>query len=78
MSKDEVTIERLERAFALAAYLIELDGPQVVPLFQRLERELIAKKAEMAAMDRAKQLLESYRTQPAVAGMLEFTNRGAA
>jgi hypothetical protein len=56
-----VTVERLERALALCAYLVVLDGPVVVPLFERMERELAAMRAEQSTVLRAKALLESYR-----------------
>jgi hypothetical protein len=36
---ETVTIERLERGLAVCAYLAR-DDPVVVPLFERLEREL--------------------------------------
>jgi hypothetical protein len=55
-----VTIERLERALALCAYFIELDGPVVIPLFESLERDLAAARAEQDTVARAKRLLESY------------------
>lgn len=56
-----VTVERLERALALCAYFIELDGPVAAPLFERLERELAALRASDSTVARAKALLESYR-----------------
>jgi hypothetical protein len=43
---DVITVERLERALALCAYLVELDGPIVVPLFLRIERELAALRSQ--------------------------------
>jgi hypothetical protein len=55
---EPVTIERLERAVALCAYLVVLDGPILVPLFESLERDLARMKAEQNAVSRAKQLLE--------------------
>ena len=57
-----VTIERLERALALAAYIVVLDGPIAAPLFDRLERELAIARAANGTVDRARALLESYRT----------------
>jgi hypothetical protein len=56
---EPVTIERLERALAFCAYLVVLDGPVVIPLFERIERELAAMRAQQATVDRAKALLES-------------------
>jgi hypothetical protein len=53
---EPVTIERLERALAVCAYILVLDGPVVVPLFERLERDLAALRAQHGAMDRAKDL----------------------
>jgi hypothetical protein len=56
---DVITVERLERALALCAYLVELDGPIVVPLFLRIERELAALRSQQDATERAKRLLET-------------------
>jgi hypothetical protein len=58
----EVTIERLERGLALCAYLVVLDGPVMVPLFERLERELAAMRQTQDTVARAKRLLESLRS----------------
>ena len=68
--REPVTIERLERALAIAARVVMLDGPIAVPLFERLERELAAMRADQDAVGRAKKLLESYRppSNPAVLG----------
>lgn len=55
---EPVTIERLERALALCAYLVELDGPVVVPLFERLERDTAAMRRQQDTVERAKRLLE--------------------
>jgi hypothetical protein len=57
---EPVTVERLERALAVLAHLVVLDGPVVIPLFERMERELAAKRAEQNTVLRAKALLESY------------------
>lgn len=57
---EPVTVERLERAVALCAYLVELDGLKRVPLFERLERELAAMRQTVDAVERAKRLLETY------------------
>jgi hypothetical protein len=55
-----VTIDRVERGLAVLAYLMTLDGPQVAPLFEKLERELEALRAKQNTVERAKKLLESY------------------
>jgi hypothetical protein len=57
----EVSIERLERALALCAYLVVLEGPRLAPIFNRLEQELAAARAKEDAVVRAKRLLESYK-----------------
>lgn len=57
-----ISIERLERALAIAAYVVVLDGPVAAPLFDRLERELAAARATNDSVSRATALLESYRT----------------
>lgn len=61
---DGVTIERIERALALLAYLIERDGPVYAPIFERLERELASLHARDDTVARAKRLLESYGGRP--------------
>jgi hypothetical protein len=68
--REPVTIERLERALVIAARVVMLDGPIAAPLFERLERELAAMRADQDAVGRAKKLLESYRlpSNPAVLG----------
>lgn len=62
----DVTVERLEWALALAAYLISLDGPKMVPLFERLERELAAMRQVEDSVERAKRMLEFYGGQPPI------------
>jgi hypothetical protein len=62
MMSETVTIERVERALALCAYLVELDGPVVVPLFERLERELAAMRRQEGTVERAKRLLKTLQT----------------
>jgi hypothetical protein len=57
---DEITVERLERALAVCAYLVRRDGPVVAPIFERLERELVALRAQQDTVARAKKMLESY------------------
>jgi hypothetical protein len=56
---EPVTIERLERAVALCAYLVVRDGPVVIPLFERMERDLAEMRGQQATVERAKALLES-------------------
>lgn len=56
-----LTIERLECALATVAYMLTLDGPVLVPIFEKLERELAKMKSDQDAIGRAKQLLEAYR-----------------
>lgn len=69
-----VTIERLERALALAAYVVVLDGPKAAPLFDRLERELAAARATQDSVARAHALLESYRTPGGVKAIADSTS----
>lgn len=61
-----VTIERLERALALAAYFVVLDGPIAAPLFDRLERELAAARKADDTVARARALVDSYRERGAL------------
>jgi hypothetical protein len=64
---EPVTIERLERGLAILAYCIERDGPVVVPLFERLERELAALRQTQDTVGRAKRLLENLRSSVGLA-----------
>ncbi|WP_426442892.1 hypothetical protein [Bradyrhizobium genosp. P] len=57
---EPVTIARLERALAICAYLVVRDGAVVVPLYERLERDLAKLRQTQDAMGRAKRLLETY------------------
>ena len=56
---EPVTIERLERALALCAYIMVRDGPVVAPLFEKLERELETMRRQQDTVARAKRLLEN-------------------
>lgn len=58
-----VTRERLERALALAAYIVVLDGPIAAPIFDRLERELAAMQTNEDTVTRAKAMLEGYKVR---------------
>lgn len=60
IDQQPMTIERLERALALAAYMVELDGAVAAPLFERLERDLAALRRQEDAVARAMHLLETY------------------
>lgn len=52
-------IERLERALALAAYIVLRHGPIYAPYLDRLERELeVARRNDPT--ERAKRILETY------------------
>ncbi len=61
-----LTIERLEHALAVAAYIVTLDGPIAAPIFERLESELATMRADQDTVNRAKRLLETYRTDGGV------------
>ena len=61
-----VTLERLEHGLAVAAYIVTLDGPIAAPIFERLERELATMRADQDTVNRARQLLDSYRVDGGV------------
>jgi hypothetical protein len=54
---EPLTIERLERALVFCARLVEVDGPILIPLFESLERDLAAMRAEQDAMARARAMV---------------------
>jgi hypothetical protein len=53
-------MHRAQRALALCAYLVVRDGPVVIPLFEKLERELAAMRQTQDTVARARALLETY------------------
>jgi hypothetical protein len=56
-----VTVERIERALLVLAYIMELDGAVYVPLYDRLEQDLEALRRTENTMERARQRLETNR-----------------
>lgn len=55
---EPVTEERLERALAYAAFVVMRHGAVYAPLFDRLERELIAYRSQNTSVeDRLRRLL---------------------
>lgn len=56
----QVGIARIERALLLLAYLIERDGDDYLPLYEKLENHLTELQAREGTKDRARRLLESY------------------
>jgi hypothetical protein len=78
VSDDVITVERLERALAVCAYLIVRHGDYVTPLFERIERDLAALRAQHAAVDRAKALLMSLATSGAPMRLLTSGKNDAA
>lgn len=56
-----VTLERLDQALVRVAFLMELHGPVLAPIFERLEREADTMRSHQDAAGRAKRLLDSYR-----------------
>jgi hypothetical protein len=58
-STDYVSLERLERALAVVAYVVLRHGAVYVPILERLEREVeVARRTD--PMARAKHILHSY------------------
>jgi hypothetical protein len=56
---EPITEERLERALDLLAFIIKRDGPVYMPIFNRLERELIEfRRCNQSIEERAKRLLK--------------------
>jgi hypothetical protein len=55
---DGVTLERLLRAQTAIAYAMTLDGAIYAPVFERLEREIAARRAADDIVDRARRCLD--------------------
>jgi hypothetical protein len=55
-----VTIERLERCLVAAAYVVTRHGTWATPIFDQLERELIAMKSGQDPIARARRVLDAY------------------
>jgi hypothetical protein len=58
-----ITIERLERALFALAYFMELDGPIYTTMYEKVEAELALMRQRGGVADRAKLLLESYKSR---------------
>jgi hypothetical protein len=56
---DKITVERLEIARDVSAYLIVRHGDHLTPMFERLERELAALRSQQDATESTKRLLEN-------------------
>lgn len=54
------TVERMERALLMLAYLIELDGDVHLPMYEKFEAELKELKARQDVKARAHHLLATY------------------
>jgi hypothetical protein len=57
----DVNVERLELGLATLAYITSLHGPKCIPLYERLEKERAMLRNSVDTVERAKQLLQSYR-----------------
>ena len=57
---EPITIERLEAALGIVARAILLDGPIYAPIFDRLEREIAALRANDDVVSRAQRFLAAY------------------
>lgn len=55
-----LTIERIERAMVLLAYMMELDGPVHMPAYECLEQELKKIRDRETVRDRARKLIASH------------------
>ena len=55
----EVTLERLERALAIVAYVVVQHGKVYAPILERLEREVEAARRDDPVL-RARKLLAAY------------------
>ena len=58
--QEDVTLQRLERARAAIAYAMTLDGAVYAPIFERLEREIAARRMADDVMARAQRCLQDY------------------
>ena len=58
--QEEVALERLQRARAAIAYAMTLDGAVYAPIFERLEREIAARRMADDVMARAQRCLQDY------------------
>jgi hypothetical protein len=65
LAAEPITIERLERGLMTIAYIITRHGAKYSPIFDRIERELIAMNSGQDPIARARRVLESYTVEPA-------------
>jgi hypothetical protein len=57
---EEVSVEHLEKALLLAAYVVLRYGEAYAPLLERLEHEVVERRRRVAPADRARRILEAY------------------
>ena len=62
--------DRLERAFALAAYVVVRHGEAYAPLFDRLEAELRSVRRASAPVERARRVLQAYTVEGGVKAII--------
>lgn len=67
LKAEDVTVEMVEKTIVLAAELVAEQGAKYLPIFERLEREMVLMYRNDLALRRAKQLaqtgdLSAYRT----------------
>jgi hypothetical protein len=73
---EAVTLERLLKAQAAIAYAMTLDGAIYAPVFERLEREIAARRAADDIMARARRCLDDPPRQAAHAALLSNNRCG--
>jgi hypothetical protein len=66
---EPVTLDRLERGLALLAHLVTLDGEVLLPLFEKLERDLEILRGKQDAANRAMKLAATYKVAGGVKEM---------
>lgn len=60
MQRDDITIERLERALVAMAYIVVRHGEAYAPILDQIERDLEDLRRQAAPVERARRLLEVY------------------
>jgi hypothetical protein len=60
LNNQPISVERLEAALAIVARAIVLDGAIYGPIYDRLEREIAARRADDDVVSRAQRFLAAY------------------
>jgi hypothetical protein len=73
--RDEITLERLERALVTMAYLVVRYGAVYAPILDAIEKEIAEHRNREAPVERARRLLSAYTIEGGSKAILSIQSR---